>query len=142
MLRLLLVTLLLTLTACSAEPDSRDPLQAWQPDLQGPIRELESLLQTLNQQADINRVSSQLAVLYDASLYQLYLRKRARMTVEERDLFDRDQRAFLVRRERVSREAGEPFRSGSIAPFIRNQAFIDETRARLDEVRQIRVGRS
>lgn len=141
MIRLVALSLVLLLAGCSSEPEVKDPLQAWQPDLDGPILELENLLQTLGQQKDINRVSTQLAVLHDARLYQLYLRKRSRMTVEEQDVLDHDQRRFLIRREQVSREAGEPFRSGSIAPFIRNQAFIDETRARLEELKALRPGR-
>lgn len=119
----LLIMAALLLTGCDKKPDPVaeapvDVLGQWQPDLDGPIAELEALLQTLNQQQHINRVASQLATLYDAKLYQLYLRKLAVLEGEARSTLQEEQRAWLEERLRISRAAAEQFRSGSIASFI------------------------
>lgn len=113
-------------------PIKKDSLASWSPDLDAPIAEMEALLQNLNQQKNINRVSSNLAVLYDAKLYQIYLLKLASVSDELRQEFKREQRQWLKKRKRVSAEAADQFRSGSIATFIGNQAFIDETRLRIE----------
>jgi len=122
------------LVGCGNDPATveKDPLASWQPNLDEPIAEMEALLQTLNQQKNINRVSSNLAVLYDAKLYQLYLVKLAEVNDDLRKEFKKDQRQWLKKRKRVSAEAADQFRSGSIATFIGNQAFIDETRLRIE----------
>ena len=128
----LLLTVMLAGCGNDATTQPKDPLAVWKPDLEGPIAEMEALLQTLNQQAQINRVSANLAVLYDARLYQIYLQQIAELSGEPRREFKRDQRQWLRKREQVSRDAADPFRSGSIAAFIGNQAFIDETRMRIE----------
>jgi uncharacterized protein YecT (DUF1311 family) len=134
---ILIVVLALALAGCDKKPEpvaqqSVDALGQWQPDLDGPIAELDSLLQTLNQQQHINRVAGQLATLYDAKLYQLYLRKLATLEGDARRKLQEEQRAWLEERLRISRAAAEQFRSGSIASFISSQAFIDETRSRME----------
>jgi len=134
---ILMLMLALMLTACGKEPEpaveaANDPLATWQPDIDGPITELESLLQTLNQQQHINRVAGQIATLYDVKLYQLYLRTLALMDADASSALQNEQRQWLEERLRISRAAAEQFRSGSIASFISSQAFIDETRARID----------
>jgi uncharacterized protein YecT (DUF1311 family) len=123
------------LVGCSSEPmpaekAAKDPLAAWQPDLTGPIAELELLLQSQNQQQHINRVAGQLAVMHDARLYQLYLRTLAGLEGDARKAFEKEQRDWLKERDRISKVAAEQFRGGSISSFIASQAFIDETRAR------------
>ena len=130
---LVMLSLVLTLAGCSDEPKPpKDPLAAWQPDLDEPIAELENLLQSQNQQKHINRVAANLAVLYDARLYQLYLQQHAGLSGEELQEFEQEQRQWLKKRERTAREASDQFRSGSIASFIGSQAFIDETRLRTE----------
>jgi uncharacterized protein YecT (DUF1311 family) len=132
----LLVLLPLLLAGCSNEPaPPKDPLAAWQPDLDGPIAEMENLLQTMNQQKHINRVAAELAVLHDAKLYQLYLQKHAQLSGEALLAFEKEQRQWLKQRERIAREASDQFRSGSIASFIGSQAFIDETRQRTEALK-------
>ena len=129
----LLLLLSIIMVGCGNDPaPPKDPLAVWQPDIDGPISEMETLLQTLNQQTHINRVSTNLAVLYDAKLYQIYLRQIAGLTGEERQEFKKDQRQWLKKREQIRRDASDQFRSGSIAAFIGNQAFIDETRMRIE----------
>ena len=131
-----LVVLSLALAGCSDEPKPpKDPLAAWQPDLDGPIAEMENFLQTLNQQKHINRVAAELAVLHDAKLYQVYLQKHAQLGGEALLAFEKEQRQWLKRRERIAREASDQFRSGSIASFIGSQAFIDETRQRTEALK-------
>ena len=133
---LVVLSLALALAGCSDEPKPpKDPLAAWQPDLDEPIAEMENLLQTLNQQKHINRVAANLAVLYDAKLYQLYLQQHAGLSGEARQEFEQEQRQWLKKRERTAREASDQFRSGSIASFIGSQAFIDETRLRIETLR-------
>jgi uncharacterized protein YecT (DUF1311 family) len=133
LLGLMPVLLSVLLAGCSDEPKPpKDPLAAWQPDLDEPIAEMENLLQTLNQQKHINRVAANLAVLYDAKLYQLYLQQHAGLSGEARQEFEQEQRQWLRKRERTAREASDQFRSGSIASFIGSQAFIDETRLRTE----------
>ncbi|MFN3712055.1 MAG: lysozyme inhibitor LprI family protein [Alcanivoracaceae bacterium] len=130
-----LVVVALVVAGCSSEPTpaekaAQDPLAVWQPDLDAPIAELELLLESQSQQQNINRVAGQLAVLNDARLYQLYLRKLGGLEGESRQAFEKEQRDWLEERDRISRAAAEEFRGGSISPFIASQAFIDETRAR------------
>lgn len=129
---LLLLSVLVVGCGNDPPPPPKDPLAAWQPDLDGPIAEMEALLQTLNQQSHINRVSASLAVLHDAKLYQLYLEQLAALAGDERQQFRKEQRQWLKKRAQVVREAADQFRSGSIAAFIGNQAFIDETRLRVE----------
>lgn len=138
-MRCLLLLLPVLLLGCDNDPvpAPKDPLANWKPSLDGPIAEMETLLQTLNQQKHINRVSSNLAVLYDAKLYQVYLVKRAAVSGDLRQEFEKEQRQWLNKRNRVAAEASDQFRSGSIATFIGNQAFIDETRLRT-ELLQVR----
>jgi uncharacterized protein YecT (DUF1311 family) len=130
----LLLLLSVIMAGCGNDPPPppKDPLAIWQPDLDGPIAEMETLLLTLNQQVHINRVSAGLAVLHDAKLYQIYLNQLAGFAGEQRLQFEKEQRQWLRKRERVAREASDQFRSGSIAAFIGNQAFIDETRLRIE----------
>lgn len=134
---LLLAVLSFALAGCSDEPaPPKDPLAVWQPDLDEPIAEMENLLQTLNQQKHINRVAANLAVLYDARLYQLYLQQHAGLSGEALQEFEKEQRQWLKKRERTAREASDQFRSGSIASFIGSQAFIDETRQRTETLKK------
>ncbi|MDF1628491.1 MAG: lysozyme inhibitor LprI family protein [Alcanivoracaceae bacterium] len=129
-----LLFLSVVMTGCGSdpEPQPKDPLAVWQPDLNGPIAEMEELLQTLNQQSHINRVSANLAVLHDAKLYQIYINQLAGLSGEQRSEFRKEQRQWLKKRDKVVREAADQFRSGSIAAFIGHQAFIDETRLRVE----------
>ncbi|MCC1496118.1 lysozyme inhibitor LprI family protein [Alcanivorax sp. 1008] len=129
---LLLLSVIMAGCGNDPAPQAKDRLAAWQPDLDGPIAEMEALLQTLSQQKHINRVSANLAVLHDAKLYQIYINQLAGLSGEQRSEFKKEQRQWLKKRERVTREAADQFRSGSIAAFIGNQAFIDETRLRVE----------
>ncbi|PKM21607.1 MAG: hypothetical protein CVV10_08500, partial [Gammaproteobacteria bacterium HGW-Gammaproteobacteria-14] len=114
---ILMLMLALMLAACGKEPEpsveaAKDPLATWQPDIDGPIMELESLLQTLNQQQHINRVAGQIATLYDVKLYQLYLQTLALMDADASAALQEEQRQWLGQRLRISRAAAEQFRGG------------------------------
>ncbi len=114
----------------------------WEPSLEAPLAQLEA--QLTRQQEDgssqlaINETLSNIAYLYDAELYLLfkdtldYLPPRAQK--HEVDVQNR----WLDQRQQVMTQAFLVDQDGEIARYTAGQAFIAETRKRIEELEDLR----
>lgn len=110
----------------------------WEPKLDQPITQLEAQLQVEESQLSKNHTLSSIAYLYDARLYMLfqdtldYLPEQARR--HEVELQNRwlDQRAEAMTRAFLDDEDGE------VARYKAGEAFIEETRKRIQELERLR----
>lgn len=114
----------------------------WEPSLKAPLAQLEA--QLTRQQEDgssqlaINETLSNIAYLYDAELYLLfkdtldYLPPRAQK--HEVDVQNR----WLDQRQQVMTQAFLVDQDGEIARYTAGQAFISETRKRIEELEDLR----
>ncbi|MBA4502650.1 hypothetical protein [Marinobacterium marinum] len=136
--------------AVSAAPESRPqarltkatlPASAdlnWEPKLDQPIAQLEAQMALEETQKAKNHTLSSIAYLWDTQLYLLfkdtldYLPEAAqRREVEKQNLW-LDQRAEAMTRAFLNDKDGE------VARFAAGQAFIDETRKRIEELEKLR----
>ncbi len=110
----------------------------WEPKLDQPIAQLEAQLQLEETQLAKNHTLSSIAYLWDTRLYLLfqdtldYLPEQAQR--HEVELQNRwlDQRAEAMTRAFLNDKDGE------VARFAAGQAFIEETRKRIEELEQLR----
>ena len=106
----------------------------WHPELDQPIRQLEEVLAESEQQQPLNYTSSNLAFVLDAKLYLLFDRYVASAPAAERPgIFD-EQRQWLEKRKGAADEAHAEYKGGTFASFAGNRAFIDATKARINEI--------
>ncbi|MBV0933634.1 lysozyme inhibitor LprI family protein [Marinobacterium weihaiense] len=130
-------------SAAPGAPRAADTLPAsadlnWEPKLDQPIAQLEAQMQLEESQMAKNHTLSSIAYLWDARLYLLfqdtldYLPEQAQR--HEVELQNRwlDQRAEAMTRAFLNDKDGE------VARFAAGQAFIDETRKRIEELEQLR----
>ena len=106
----------------------------WHPQLDQPIRQLEEVLAATEQQQPRNYTSSNLGFVLDAKLYLLFDRYIASVPVADRPATFDEQRQWLEKRKRATDEAYAEYEGGTFASFAGNRAFIDATKARINEV--------
>ncbi len=114
----------------------------WNPSLEAPLDQLESRLtqqqENGSSQLEINETLSSIAYLYDAELYLLfkdtldYLPPKAQR--HEVDVQNR----WLNQRQQVMTQAFLIDQDGEIARYTAGQAFIAETRKRIEELQNLR----
>jgi uncharacterized protein YecT (DUF1311 family) len=114
----------------------------WEPSLKAPLAQLEAQLTRQQEEGSsqlaINETLSSIAYLYDAELYLLfkdtldYLPPKAQR--HEVELQNR----WLDQRQHVMIQAFLVDQDGEIARYAAGQAFITETRKRIEELQNLR----
>jgi uncharacterized protein YecT (DUF1311 family) len=129
----ILIAVIATLgcTACSPKPVAQQTPLNWHPQLDQPIRQLEELLATIEQQQPMNYTSANLGFALDAKLYLLFERYLRSVSIEARPAMLEEQRNWLDQRKQATNEAYAEYEGGTFASFAGNKAFIDATRARI-----------
>jgi hypothetical protein len=124
-----------------AETPSEDSGARSRPNIEQPIRQLEGVLASLEQQQPRNYTITNISFLYDALLY-IELNERERLLSgsaleEERER----QRRWAARRAEVVQAAAKEYEGGSLAPFVAAEAAIKLTKERLAELRKTPTSR-
>jgi|SRR5690554_1049723 uncharacterized protein YecT (DUF1311 family) len=114
----------------------------WEPSLEAPLAQLKAQLTQQQEnggsQLEINETLANIAYLYDAELYLLfkdtldYLPPRAQQHEVE------VQNRWLDQRQQVMTQAFLVDQDGEIARYTAGQAFIAETRKRIEELQNLR----
>jgi uncharacterized protein YecT (DUF1311 family) len=133
--RVVMTCALLAVPACmpvvtsewSAEND-------WVPWLDQPIHQLEVLLDSQEQQQEMNYTISNLCILHDAKLYIVFHRYLDTLDRRGREAAVLEQDEWLMARLDMVTEAGEEYSGGTLRSLVAGRAFIDLTRARTAEV--------
>jgi uncharacterized protein YecT (DUF1311 family) len=123
------------LSGCKCEsPEQGKPFSAWTPSVDQPIRQLEEVLASLEQQQPMNYTSANLAFLYDAKLYLLFQDYLAVLPESERASQIAEQKQWLAKRKELVQDAYAKYEGGTLAPFSASQASINLTKKRIDEI--------
>lgn len=111
------------------------------PNIEQPIRQLEEVLASLEQQQPRNYTITNISFLYDALLY-IEVNERERLlsgsALEEERA---GQRRWAARRAEVVQAAAREYEGGSLAPFVAAEAAIKLTKERLAELQKSRPSR-
>lgn len=103
----------------------------WNPYIDQPIRQLEELLETLEQQQPMNYTTSNICILYDAKLYILFDHYLETLDPEAREAALEEQILWMeARADSVSR-AGDEYAGGSLRPLVAGMEFIEVTKNRI-----------
>jgi len=130
---LLIFALLLAGCTDTAPPRSIAELD-WHPETDQPIRQLQELLETTEQQQPRNYTSANLAFALDAKLYILYCQYLETLDLTERSAAIDEQGSWLHQRRTATSSAYSEYEGGTLASNVGNMAFIDATRQRILEI--------
>ena len=106
----------------------------WHPKLDQPVRQLEEVLAAAEQQQPRNYTSANLGFVLDAKLYLLFERYISSVPASDRPAIVDEQRQWLEKRKRATKEAYAEYDGGTFASFAGSRAFIEMTKARVSEI--------
>lgn len=106
-------------------------LPGWDPYLDQPIRQLEELLETLEQQQPMNFTLADICILYDAKLYILFDHCLDTLEPDAREAAEVDQARWLEARSDSVSLAGSEYEGGTLGPFAAGMRFIEVTKRRI-----------
>lgn len=117
----------------AAEPAKVVPPD-WLPALAPSIQTALDNLKNANSQAEMNRLSRQVADMTDAQLFIAYVRLYERLPAAKRAELLAEQTRWLAKRSKVA-QAGVESEGGSLAPLEANNAELTYAENRLAELR-------
>lgn len=117
-----------------AQSSSRIIPTDWLPALSPSIKTTLDDLRDADSQAEMNRLSRQVADMTDAQLFIAYVRLYERLSAKERTKLLEEQGAWLKKRPAVAKKGVES-QGGSLAPLEANNAELTYTEKRLAELR-------
>jgi hypothetical protein len=121
----------------SAETPPVESARGWRPNVEQPIRQLEGVLASLEQQQPRNYTITNIAFLYDALLY-IELNERERLLSDTaRGEFRSQQDRWRERRDELVRGAAKEYEGGSLAPHVAAEMSIKLTKERLAELQRV-----
>ena len=118
---------------CAQEKGSIIPGD-WLPPLTPSIRSALDQLKEANSQAEMNRLSRDVADMTDAQLFIAYVRLYERLSPKQREALVVEQEKWLKDRAKAA-AAGVQSEGGSLAPLEANNAEVTFTEKRLSELR-------
>lgn len=120
-------------------PMEAELFSGWVPRVQQPIDQLESLIETLEQQQPMNFTASNISFLYDAMLYIVFNRVISRLSGPGREDLVDEQLRWLAERETQVNAVYDQFGQGTLAPLVASEVFQNLTRTRIGEL-EARLG--
>ena len=109
-------------------------IDQWQPELQQPIDELEAHFKNLTKQQEMNYTTANIAFLYDAKLYIVFVKLLDCAPESERSRLIHEQDVWLKKRELRVKQVYEKYDGGSMGPLDAGQHFISMTKERIKEL--------
>lgn len=103
----------------------------WDPYIDQPIRQLEEVLETLEQQQPMNYTMSNICILYDAKLYILFDHYLDTLDPEAVDAAVAEQVLWLEARAESVSVAASAYAGGSLSPYIAGMRFLEVTKNRI-----------
>ena len=128
--------LVLVASAASAQtkPNTKIVPADWLPALAPSIKNALGDLRDANSQAEMNRLSRQIADMTDAQLFIAYVRLYEALPQKERAALYAEQTKWLKARSKAAADGVES-EGGSLAPLEANNAELTFTEKRLKELR-------
>lgn len=115
--------------------------KGWAPDHDAVVEGLQQQLENANSQAEMNRLSRQIADVRDAQLFVLYVRLFERLGPSDREELVEAQAAWLKKRDKHAEDSIES-EGGSLAPMESNLAAAEFTLQRITQLtKRLRVPR-
>ncbi len=133
-LTLTLVTFMILLSPARAQTKTTVVPDDWLPALHPSIENALEQLKEASSQAEMNRLSRQIAEMRDAQLYIAYVRLYQRLGSKDRAALVLEQTKWLKAREKAAKEGVES-EGGSLAVLEANNAEVTFTEKRLKELR-------
>lgn len=118
----------------SAQTKSKIIPVDWLPALSPSIKTSLDNLREATSQAEMNRLSREVADITDAQLFIAYVRLYERLSPKEREKLLEEQSAWLKKRPGAAKKGVES-EGGSLAPLEANNAELTYTEKRLAELR-------
>lgn len=114
----------------------------WEPSLEAPLGQLETQLVRQQEegspQQEVNETLSSIAYLYDAELYLLFKDTLDYLPAKAQQHEVGVQNRWLDQRQTVMTQAFLQDEDADVARYTAGQAFIVETRKRIEELQQLR----
>ena len=130
----LIALLLVSAQVSSAQTSATIIPDDWLPALAPSIKSALENLKEANSQAEMNRLSREVAEMTDAQLFIAYVRLYERLGTKQRIALVAEQTKWLKAREKAAK-AGIESEGGSLAPLEANNAEVTFTEKRLAELR-------
>ncbi|HEY0369174.1 MAG TPA: lysozyme inhibitor LprI family protein [Chthoniobacterales bacterium] len=131
---LLIAVFLCAAASLDAQTKSKIIPADWLPALAPSIKSTLDQLRDASSQAEMNRLSREVADMTDAQLFIAYVRLYEKLPPKERETLFEEQAAWLEKRPSVAKKAVES-KGGSLAPLEANNAELTYSEKRLAELR-------
>jgi uncharacterized protein YecT (DUF1311 family) len=129
-----LILLSATSQPASAQTTSKIIPADWLPALAPSIKSTLDELRDAKSQAEMNRLSREVADMTDAQLFIAYMRLYEKLSPKQREKLFEEQAAWLKKRPAAAKKGVES-EGGSLAPLESNNAELTYTEKRLAELR-------
>ena len=108
----------------------------WEPFLSQSRRQLEEVLEELEQQQPMNYTVANIGFIVDAELFFRYIKIVGRMSASDAKIIKEEQKKWLSKRKKHCESEAKVYEGGTIAPFIYGQEFIKFTLCRMESLKE------